>query len=298
MQKYYRKWLIILSIPSIIIFFIIIIMPFIMGIIYSFTDWRGAYFTGGDHWWNSIVGLKNYMKAFSSAEFCSSLIYTTKYTVIAVIFQNFMGLALALLVKKVISGKGIFRTVFFLPYILGGLAMGYVWKFIFENVFTKILFGENSVLHIGFLTNMLQDSNKALFAIAIMSTWQCAGYFLLIYLNGINNIPKEIIEASAIDGASAWKRFWSIIVPLIMPSITIGLFLTLSSSFKMLDVNIALTEGDFGTSMVSYVILNTIRASSPPEYGVAQAEAVVFFVIIVTISIVQLIFTKGKEIET
>ena len=144
---------------------------------------------------------------------------------------------------------------------------------------------------------MLQNRTQALFAIAIMGTWQTAGYYLLVYLNGLNNIPEELYEAAAIDGASGWNRFKNITAPLLMPSFTIVFFMTLSSSFKLLDENLALTGGDFGTRMLALQILNTVKDSTPPDYGFAQAQAVIFFILIATISIIQVVITKRKEIE-
>lgn len=297
MEKYYKKWFKVLTIPALILFIGVIMIPFIMGLTYSFTAWRGSYFKGSENWWGALVGLKNYVKIFHSQKFISALIYTIKFTVVAVIIKNIVSLAMALMIRKIGKGKGLFRTVYFLPNLLGGLAMGFVWSFIFQNVFSLMLFGEESPIHIPFLCDMLQDSNKAVFAMAIMATWQTAGYMMLIYLNGLNNIPEELYEAASIDGAGAWYKFRTITVPMLMPAFTIVFFLTLSSSFKMLDENLALTNGDFGTRMLSLQILLTTRENTPPNYGMAQAQAVVFFLLIAVISIIQVNVTKRKEIE-
>ncbi|HJD26855.1 MAG TPA: sugar ABC transporter permease, partial [Candidatus Blautia intestinipullorum] len=227
----------------------------------------------------------------------SALIYTIKFTLVAVIVKNVVSLALALMVRRIGKGKGIFRTVFFFPNLLGGLAMGFVWSFIFQNVFSLMLFSEDSPIHIPFLCSMLQDPNKAVFAMAIMATWQTAGYLMLIYLNGLNNISEDLYEAASIDGATPLQQFRHITVPMLMPAFTIVFFLTLSSSFKMLDENLALTNGDFGTRMLSLQILLTTRENTPPNYGMAQAQAVIFFVLIAVVSIAQVIITKRKEIE-
>lgn len=297
MKTFYKKKFWYMVLPSLILFLMVVIIPFVQGVIYSFTEWRGAYFVGGENWWNALTGLKNYLSIFTSDSFLKALGYTTVYAVLAVIVQNVVSLALALMIKKVRTGKGIFRTIYFLPYVLGALAMGYVWKFIFENVFSQILFGSKSFIHIELLNNMLQSPWKALLAFSIVSTWQVAGYYLIIYLNGLNNISEDIYEAARIDGASEWYQFWKITVPLLMPSFTIVLFMSLASSFKMMDLNVSLTEGNFGTTMISYLILKTVRESSPPEYGMAQAQAVIFFVIVATISIAQVLVTKSKEVE-
>lgn len=297
MEKYYKKWFKILNIPAIILFVVVILVPFIMGVAYSFTAWRGSYFKGSEHWYGALVGFKNYIKVFHSQKFITSFIYTIKFTVVAVVIKNIVSLGMALMVRKVGKGKGFFRTVFFFPNLLGGLAMGFIWSFIFQNVYSLMLFGEDSPIHIPFLCDMLQDPNKAVFAMAIMSTWQTAGYLMLIYLNGLNNIPEDLYEAASIDGATAWQKFRHITVPMLMPAFTIVFFLTLSSSFKMLDENLALTGGDFGTRMLSLQILLTTRENTPPNYGMAQAQAVIFFILIATVSIIQVIVTKRKEIE-
>ena len=297
MEKYYKKWFKILNIPAIILFVVVILVPFIMGVAYSFTAWRGSYFKGSEHWYGALVGFKNYIKVFHSQKFITSFIYTIKFTVVAVVIKNIVSLGMALMVRKVGKGKGFFRTVFFFPNLLGGLAMGFIWSFIFQNVYSLMLFGEESPIHIPFLCDMLQDPNKAVFAMAIMATWQTAGYLMLIYLNGLNSIPEDLYEAASIDGATAWQKFRHITVPMLMPAFTIVFFLTLSSSFKMLDENLALTGGDFGTRMLSLQILLTTRENTPPNYGMAQAQAVIFFILIATVSIIQVIVTKRKEIE-
>lgn len=297
MEKYYKKWFKILNIPAAILFVVVILVPFIMGVAYSFTAWRGSYFKGSEHWYGALVGFKNYIKVFHSQKFITSFIYTIKFTIVAVVVKNIVSLGMALMVRKVGKGKGFFRTVFFFPNLLGGLAMGFIWSFIFQNVYSLMLFGEDSPIHIPFLCDMLQDPNKAVFAMAIMATWQTAGYLMLIYLNGLNNIPEDLYEAASIDGATAWQKFRHITVPMLMPAFTIVFFLTLSSSFKMLDENFALTGGDFGTRMLSLQILLTTRENTPPNYGMAQAQAVIFFILIAVVSIVQVIVTKRKEIE-
>ena len=280
MEKYYKKWFKILNIPAIILFVVVIMVPFIMGVAYSFTAWRGSYFKGAEHWYQALVGFKNYIKVFHSQKFITSFIYTIKFTLAAVVIKNIVSLGMALMVRKVGKGKGFFRTVFFFPNLLGGLAMGFIWSFIFQNVYSLMLFGEDSPIHIPFLCNMLQDPNKAVFAMAIMATWQTAGYLMLIYLNGLNNIPEDLYEAASLDGATAWQKFRHITVPMLMPAFTVVFFLTLSGSFKMLDENLALTGGDFGTRMLSLQILLTTRENTPPNYGMAQAQAVIFFILV------------------
>ena len=177
------------------------------------------------------------------------------------------------------------------------MALGYIWQFIFEIVFSKILFGEDGIISIPALCNMTQDNTKALFALVMLITWQMAGYMMIIYTTGLNNIPKDLSEAAAIDGAGTWQRFKSITVPMLMPSFTIVFFLTLSKCFMLLDQNVALTDGNFSTRMLAMQILYTTRDGSPPDYGLAQAQAVIFFVLIAAVTLVQVSITSKKEVE-
>ncbi|GGA48945.1 carbohydrate ABC transporter permease [Paenibacillus physcomitrellae] len=295
MSNFYRRWFWPLALPGLILFVAVVLVPFLIGLLYSFTSWRGTYFVGGSVW-NSFVGWDNYARIFHSGKFLHSLVYTLEFTVIAVIIINVIALALAQMLDFVGKRVGLFRTVFFLPNLLGGLALGFIWQFIFQNVFSKILFGPSG-LHIPFLMNMTQDATKNLFALVIMVTWQMAGYMMIIYVAGLNNIPKDLYEASAIDGASGVKRFRFITLPMLMPSITIVLFLSLANCLKLLDQNVALTNGAFNTSMLSLQILRTVRFTQPPDYGQAQAQAVVFFVLVAVIGLIQVYITKKREVE-
>ena len=268
-----------------------------MGVIYSFTGWRGTYFAGGEHFWQAFVGFDNYIEAFKTKKFIDALIYTVKFTLVAVVVINVVSLSVSLLATYLHRGAAAYRTVYFLPNLLGGLALGYIWQFIFEIVFSKILFGENGIISIPALCNMTQDNTKALFALVMLFTWQMAGYMMIIYTTGLNNIPKDLSEAAAIDGANAWQRFWNITVPMLMPSFTIVFFMTLSKCFMLLDQNIALTDGNFGTRMLATQILRTTRDSAPPDYGLAQAQAVIFFVLIAVVTLIQVSITTKKEVE-
>ena len=296
MEKYYKKRFWPLAAPAIILYIMVILIPFVLGVTYSFTAWRGTYFAGADHWWQALVGFENYAKAFHTKKFMEAFLYTIKFTVVAVIVINVVSLAMALLANN-IKGAGIFRTIYFLPNLLGGLALGYIWSFIFEIVFSQILFGETGFLSIPALTNMTQDNTKALFALVMLVTWQMAGYMMIIYTAGLNNIPTELNEAASIDGATKIQQFFHITVPMLMPSFTVVFFMTLANCFKLQDQNIALTDGNFGTRMLALQILRTTRDTSPPDYGLAQAEAVIFFVLIATVSLIQVNATKKKEVE-
>ncbi|MBQ3225716.1 MAG: sugar ABC transporter permease [Clostridia bacterium] len=296
MERYYKKWFYLLVLPAVLLFVFVIGLPFVIGTIYSFTSWRGTYFAGGTLS-ESFVGLENYIQAFSDEQFIHSMIYTTAYTLVAVVAINIVALSFALMLGRIKRGVGLYRTVFFLPNMLGGLAMGFIWQFIFQVVYTDLLFSPDGLFHVEFLRFMTQDTTKALFALVIMTVWQSAGYMMLIYISGLNSIPGELYEAAEIDGAGPIRKFFTVTLPLLMPSITIVLFLTLANSFKLLDQNIALTNGDFNTRLMALQILRTIQDKTPPNYGVAQAQAVVFFVIVAVISLFQVSLTRRKEVE-
>ena len=279
MERYYKKYSKFLVFPAVFLFICVVAIPFAIGLLYSFTSWRGTYFANGTLM-ESFVGLDNYMKVFTNAQFGKSFLYTCCYTVLSVI-----------------KGAGLFRTVLFMPNMLGGLALGFIWQFIFQVVFTDILFGPGGVLHIEGLRFMTQSPVKALFALLIMTTWQNAGYMMIIYVGGLNTISGDLYEAASLDGANAFQRFRKIPLPLLMPSVTVVLFLTLSNSFKLLDQNVALTDGEFGTRMLALQILRTLKDTSPPDYGAAQAQAVIFFVVVAVISLIQVYVTGKKEVE-
>ena len=224
MDRYYKKRLIPLTLPAFILFIAVVFIPFVVGVLYSFTGWRGTYFNGGGAWYESFVGFENYAKVFSNKKFISALFYTVVFTLASVAVVNIISILMALLANSVKEGGGIYRTIYFVPNLLGGLALGYIWQFVFEIIFSKMLFGGSSFLQIPLFQNMLQDKWKAMLALVIVVTWQWAGYMMLIYTVGLNNISPEYIEAAKIDGASNWKIFWKIKVPLLMPSFTIALF--------------------------------------------------------------------------
>ena len=299
----YKKWFWPFVTPALFLFLFVIIVPFVVGIYNSMASWRGAYYfnpetqTRAKSAFESFVGFANYVSALKDERFIRALLYTLQYTVAAVIVHNLAALALALLVTGITKAAGLFRTTFFMPNMLGGLALGFIWQFIFQIVFTDILFGPEGLIHIEALRYMTQNQTKAIFALVLLTTWQSAGYMMIIYVAGLNNIPKDYYEAASIDGASSWYRFWKITVPMLMPSFTIVFFMTISGSFKLLDQNVALTDGRFNTRMLAYQIMHTVQDTSPPDYGKAQAQAVIFFVLVAAITLTQTYFTKKKELE-
>ncbi|MDR0599779.1 MAG: sugar ABC transporter permease [Treponema sp.] len=299
----YKRWFWVFIFPSLLLFVFVIVLPFIMGVFNSFVAWRGTYYfdpsTGSRarSVFHAFAGLANYKAAFKDERFVRALWYTVRYTVLAVISINIASLCLALLVNRINRGAGLFRTTFFLPNMLGGLALGFIWQFVFQIIFTDLLFGPEGFLHVEFLRYMTQDSVKALFALTLLNTWQVAGYMMIIYIAGLNTIPRDLYEAASIDGASSWLTFWKVTVPMLMPSFTVVFFMTLANSFKLLDQNVALTDGEFNTRMLAMQILRTVKDTTPPDYGKAQAQAVIFFVLIAVITLTQVNITKKRELE-
>lgn len=299
----YKKWFWPLVAPALILFIAVILVPFIVGLVNSFLAWRGTYYFNPDtnsravSIFQSFVGIDNYKEAFNDARFMNAFWYTIQYTFFAVIVINIVALAFALLLDNISKGAGALRTTYFLPNMLGGLALGFIWQFIFQIVYTDILFAPDSILHNEFLRYMTQDTNKAMFALVILNVWQYAGYMMIIYTAGLNNIPVDFYEAASLDGASAFVKFKNITVPMLMSSFTICLFMVIANSFKMLDQNVALTNGDFNTRLLALQILRTVKDTTPPNYGKAQAQAVIFFVIIALVSITQVRITSKRELE-
>jgi len=276
-------------IPSLFIFINVVIIPFVMGIIYSFTNWDGFAFKG-----STFVGLKNYVAAFGDKKFMEAFWLTTQYTFFMIILVNIVGLALALLVTSKIKSKNFLRGVYFLPNLIGGLILGFIWKFVFTKFFQQL--GEITHTQKIFF-NWLDNDTTAFWALVIVGVWQMAGYVMVIYIASIESISEEVMEAASIDGASSWVKFKKITLPLIAPAFTISLFVTLSNSFKQYDTNLSLTNGGpFGsTELVTMNIFST--AFSYNKYAQAQAKSIIFFLVIMVITVIQIYTTKKREVD-
>lgn len=274
--------------PTVAIFALVVLIPFVMGITYSFVSWDGIAANP-----KVFVGFSNYVSAMSDARFIRSALKTFLFTVAAVVATNVLGLVVALLVTSKMKLAGAVRTFYFMPYLIGGLILGYIWKFIFSDGFAIIgnVTGLKSVFF-----NWLLNPNFALFALVFVSTWQTAGYVMIIYISGIQTIPQELIEAAEVDGAHGWKMFWKIKFPLIMPAFTVALFMTLSNSFKIFDTNLSLTAGgpNNATELFAMNIYNEIFLNG--HYGYGQAKAVLFFIIVAIFTLVQVSATKKREV--
>lgn len=279
MQKTLKKYFPIFVLPTLIAFAVSFLIPFIMGIYLSFCKFTTV--TNAE-----FVGLSNYAKIFSTSDFTDALWFTVKFTVVSVITINVFAFLLALALTKSIKGTNIFRTVFFMPNLIGGIVLGYIWQLII-----------NAVL-LNFGVTITTDAKYGFWGLVILMNWQLIGYMMVIYIAGIQNISPDIIEAARIDGASKMQILGKITIPLVMPSVTICLFLTLTNSFKLFDQNLALTAGLPGksTRMLALDIYQTFYGRVGWE-GVGQAKAVIFFIMVAIVALVQLYFTRSKEVE-
>lgn len=272
--------------PSLLAIGTVILIPLIYGIILSFTN--------SDGFNMDFIGLENYWRLFSDSQFLRSLWFTVRFSVVALIAVNVIGLGFALLVTQKVSGiTTFFRTSFFTPNLIGGLILGFVWQFIFNFAFDEIAAATGWT----FLTDWLAQPGTAFWAMVMVFVWQMSGYIMLIYIAFLSKIPKTLLEAAHLDGANTWQTFWRVKLPMLMPAFTISLFLTLSNAFKVYDLNLALTSGGpfRSTEMVAMNIYNT--AFMQYQQGYAQAKGVVFLILIAAISLTQVYFTSKQEVD-
>lgn len=272
--------------PSVIAISIIILIPLLLGI--------GTSLTNSDGYQAVFTGLENYQRLFKDEQFISSMWFTLRFSFVAVMLINAIGLGLALLVtQKLGKVSTIFRTIFFMPNLIGGIILGFIWQFIFVRAFEGIA----SATGISFFSSWLSDSTTGFWALVIVFLWQMSGYIMIVYISFLANIPGELLEAGQMDGANNWQAFWKIKFPMLAPAFTISLFLTLANVFKVYDVNLALTNGaPYGsTEMVAMNIYNT--AFYQYEQGYAQAKAIVFLLLIAAISLTQIFLTRRKEVD-
>jgi len=295
-QKHHKTIVNILFLfPLLFAFAVTVIIPLVLGIGYSFTNWDGIRVRG-------FVGMDNYTRMFRQPGFIWSILITFLFVVFNIVLVNLVAFLLALLCTSKLKGLGFFRAAYFLPNLIGGIVLGYIWQFIFSNVVTKF-----TAAFFDSRYSMLSETKTAFIGIVIVYVWQYAGYIMLIYITGLNTIPGDVLEASSIDGASATQTLFSIKIPMIAPTITICTFLTLTSAFKMFDVNLALTNGtgsvaDFmgnyltnGTEMLALNIYSTAVINN--EYAFGEAKAVLFFIILAVVSIVQVRVSNKREVE-
>ena len=279
MQKAVKRYMPIFVLPTFCAFILGFIIPFIMGIWLSFCKFT----TVTDA---KFVGFSNYKKAFEDTVFRHSFWYTALFAVASLIIINAVAFALASALTKNMRGTNIFRTIFFMPNLIGGIVLGYIWQLIFNGILEK------------YGTALALNEWYGFWGLIILVSWQQIGYMMIIYIAGLQSIPGEVMEAAQIDGANSWQRLWKVTIPMMMPSITICTFLSITNGFKLFDQNLSLTAGEPSklSEMMALNIYNTFYGRSGWE-GVGQAKAVIFFVIVVAIGLVQLKATRSKEVQ-
>lgn len=279
MQKTLKRYFPVFVIPTLIAFSFAFIIPFVMGVYLSFCKFK----TITDA---TFVGLDNYIKIFADKDFINAFLFTVKFAVVAIVTINLFAFMLALVLTRKIKGTNLFRTVFFMPNLIGGIILGYIWQQMINAVLLK------------YETTLVANANYGFLGLVILMNWQLIGYMMIIYIAGLQNVPTELIEAAQIDGATSWQTLIKVKIPMVMPSITICLFLTVSNSFKLFDQNLALTAGapSKKTAMLALDIYNTFYGRSGFE-GVGQAKAVLFFIVVAAIALSQLVLTRRKEVE-
>lgn len=279
-EKSLRKYFPLFALPGIICFLLAFLIPMIMGIYLSFCEFTNV---TNAKW----VGLDNYITAFTVDNYFSSALWLTiKFTIVSVITINFFAFAFALLLTRGITGTNVFRTIFFMPNLIGGIVLGWIWQVII-----------NGILYTQGVT-IVSDPKYGFWGLVVLMNWQNVGYMMVIYIAAIQNIPSDMLEAAAIDGANYPTILRKIIVPTVMPSITICLFMTVTNGFKLFDQNLALTAGEPGkqTEMLALNIYNTFYGRTGFE-GVGQAKAVVFTLIVAAIALLQLKLTRSREVQ-
>ncbi len=282
MQKTIKKYWPIFVLPTLAAFIIGFIWPFIWGVYLSFCQFTTVQDV-------TFVGLSNYAKIWIDDTFTHAFFFTAAFTVVSVVLINAFGFGLALLLTRKLRGTNIFRTVFFMPNLIGGIVLGYIWKTLLDGVLTLM---SKPLLSL--------DETYGFWGLVILMCWQQIGYMMIIYIAGLQNVPIDLIEAARIDGASNRQILFRVKIPMVMPSFTICLFLTLTNSFKLFDQNLSLTAGEpaKASQMLALNIYDTFYARSGAQWkGIGQAKAVVFFLLVVVIALAQLRLTRSKEVQ-
>lgn len=280
MQNSIRKYAWLFLLPTLLAFCLAFLIPFVTGVWLSFTEFTTV--TNA-----RFVGLDNYIRVFTdNADFLHALRFTVKFTVVSVISVNLLAFILALLLTQGLKGTNFFRTAFFMPNLIGGIVLGYIWQLIINGILASMG------------VDLTYRAEYGFWGLVVLMNWQMIGYMMIIYVAGLQNISEEMREVAAIDGANRWQILKKITLPLVMPSITICTFLTLSNSFKMFDQNYALTGGAPGkeTQMLALDIYNTFYGSVGHE-GVGQAKAVIFFLLVAGVALLQMRLTRTREVD-
>lgn len=279
--KAIRKWWALFALPTFAAFIIGFVVPFIMGVYLSFCKFTTV--TDAE-----FVGLKNYTRALQDKEFLHALGFSTLLTIVTTIVINVVAFFIAYMLTKAIKGSNIFRSVFFMPNLIGGIILGYIWMLLLNGILAH------------WARSLTYSATYGFWGLVVLVCWQQIGYMMIIYVAGLQSVPGDLIEAAKIDGANDREILFKIKIPMVMPSVTICTFLTLTNSFKLFDQNVALTAGEpaNASEMLALNIYNTFYGRSGAQWkGIGQAKAAVFFLIVVIISLIQLKFTRSKEVQ-
>lgn len=279
MEKALKKHAPIFVLPTFLAFVIGFIIPFAQGFYLSFCKFT----TVGNA---TFVGISNYTAAIKDTSFTSSFKFTVLFAIVSILLINVLAFGLALLLTQKLKGTNIFRTIFFMPNLIGGIVLGYIWQLIFNGILEK------------YGTALALNEWYGFWGLIILVSWQQIGYMMIIYIAGLQSIPGDVMEAAQIDGAGKWTKLFKVTIPMMMPSITICMFLSLTNGFKLFDQNLSLTAGEPSkmSEMMALNIFNTFYGRTGWE-GVGQAKAVLFFVLVVAISMIQLHMTRSKEVQ-
>ena len=279
MEKSMKRYMPIFVLPTFFAFILGFIIPFVLGVGLSFCKFT----TVTDA---KFIGFSNYVEALKDTVFRHSFWYTTLFAATSLIVINILAFALAMALTQKLRGTNIFRTIFFLPNLIGGIVLGYIWQLIFNGILAK------------YETALALNEWYGFWGLIILVSWQQIGYMMIIYIAWLQSIPGDVIEAAQIDGANRFQRLWKVTVPMMMPSITICIFLSITNGFKLFDQNLSLTAGEPSkmSEMMALNIFNTFYGRTGWE-GVGQAKAVLFFILVVAIGMIQLRMTRSKEVQ-
>ena len=279
MEKAIKKYWPVFLVPTLVSFLIGFIVPFILGVWLSFCDFT----TVTDA---QFAGIENYLRAFQDTIFQHAFWYTALFAIVSLLVINVIAFALALALTQKMRGTNLFRTVFFMPNLIGGIVLGYIWQLIFNGILAQYSQAINLNEWYGFA------------GLVILVSWQQIGYMMIVYIAGLQSIPTDVLEAAEVDSAGPWERLKSVIIPMMMPSITICTFLSITNGFKLFDQNLSLTAGEPSklSELLALNIYNTFYGRTGWE-GVGQAKAVIFCLVVVAIGLIQLRVTRSKEVQ-
>lgn len=274
--------------PALLCFFAVVIVPFLYGIYLTFTNWDGI---SPNH---DFVGLTNYIAVFRDSEFWKALLLTLQYVVFSVLLINVIAFILAYLLTSGVKGQSFLRSAFFTPNLIGGIILGFIWSFVFSRALVSV----GQTLNIPVLSqSWLTDPTKAFWALIVVTVWQYSGYMMIIYIAGFTGVPKDVLEAASIDGCTGFQTVRHIILPLMVPSFVICLFLSIQRCFMVYDLNLSLTGGEpYGSTIMAAMHVYQ-KAFLSKQYGTGQGEAFILFLVVAAITLTQIYLGKQKEVD-